>query len=237
MSLKGQRGFTLVEVLLAAGIFSVIAVSLYVTLSGGIALSRRSQDVENLYGEARWALESLTADLENMVAYRHNDFLDVSRSGFVGDEQGLSLLIPTGEGLRFVRYAVLSPEAAERYEVLIHEAAGTNETVVTGSRSEERLGLLVRDERPFALPSGLDEASMASAEILSRHVREGSLRFSYAYRKKDESLEWRDQWTEGYLPAGVRVEITFWDPRSPSQPFSVVRRIFVPKGSWGEGEG
>jgi prepilin-type N-terminal cleavage/methylation domain-containing protein len=65
-----MRGFTLIEILLGLTIFAVIGLSLYTTFANGIQLSRQSEQLENLYREARWTYDILAADLENMVSYQ-----------------------------------------------------------------------------------------------------------------------------------------------------------------------
>ena len=84
-----------------------------------------------------------------------------------------------------------------------------------------------------------DYPDTGEKEVLSQHVQEGSLRFSYAYRDEKDpggKIIWKDQWKETFNPAGVRVEIVFINPDNPSQPLTVQRDILIPTGSWGRQE-
>jgi len=52
-----RRGFTLIELLLGLSLFSIIALIVYSTFSGGLMLSRRANHQNDIYRQARWSLE------------------------------------------------------------------------------------------------------------------------------------------------------------------------------------
>ena len=104
-----QKAFTLIELLLALIIFSMGALIIYGTFSGGLLISQRSEGQGEVYREARISLELMTKELESMVPY---DFTASSPEGTAlkGDENKISFIVPTENGLKRISYYLISPE-------------------------------------------------------------------------------------------------------------------------------
>lgn len=82
---KLVRGFTLVELLIAASIFSVIMLSLYSAFQTGILSYNRIDSAFNVYQTARIVLNRIELDLKNSFIYSKAD------SKFIGNSQTLEL--------------------------------------------------------------------------------------------------------------------------------------------------
>jgi len=79
------RGFTLIELIVALAIFSILGVAVYATLAMGIQSWRRGELQERAYQDIRIYLESLTQDLHNSL-----DFVDVP---FQGSAESISFAV------------------------------------------------------------------------------------------------------------------------------------------------
>lgn len=80
------EGFTLVELLIAASIFSVIILSLYSALQTGILSYNKIDSSFAIYQDARILLSRMETELENSFAYSNLD------SNFKGGESSLEFL-------------------------------------------------------------------------------------------------------------------------------------------------
>lgn len=73
--MKNRRSaFTLLELLIAAAIFSVILVSIYSAFQTGILAYRKADSASEIYQAARIALNRLESDLKNSFAYKTDNF-------------------------------------------------------------------------------------------------------------------------------------------------------------------
>lgn len=234
--MKKTKAFTLIEVLLGLTIFSIIALSLYSTFSSGIQLSRRSDQANRIYREARWFFDRLTLDLENMQTYSFDNSYPQLVS-FAGTQDAITLILPTSQGLKSVSYVLRDPQNDSVYKTIIGKRSARPRVIV--SKYEEKMSwdLLVREEKSFAdYLQQLPELT-GKREVLSSHIQPGSLKFSYAYlEKQGEKTEmiWKDAWNQRYLPSGVRVTATFINPDPSKEPVTLDKDIFIPTGFLGE---
>jgi type II secretion system protein J len=233
-----KTGFTLIEVLLALSIFSVLALCLYQTFSGTMLLNKKMRQVENFYGEIHDCLEIMGSELENVLPYRRDTsgkdgFVAL---GFAGEGDRIKFLVAAEDGLREVQYYLLTPDQETVHRVFIGERTTKNVAIVLKYQQAERLEWLVREERPF-YPRLKDQKEVkGDVEILSRHVKAGTLHFKYAMQDdpaKPDVLSWRPDWDEGYFPAGVRMNISFWNPKERDEALAVEQDFFIPLGAWG----
>ncbi len=230
------KGFTLVEMLLGFLIFSIIAVTAYSIFHSGLILSKRSDDKNAIFREMAWSLDTLAKDLENMVAYDFsNSYSD--RTSFTGTSGTLSLILPTNDGLKEIVYSLKKEDLGSIYKVIIGASSRAPSSIV--SRYTEKsaaVSSLTREEKP--LIDDLASLGEGQEEVLSPHIEEGSLKFSYAYIEgKDENakLVWRDKWDLNYLPSGVKVNLTFVKPVT-QESAAIERDIYIASGYLGEEE-
>ncbi len=230
-------GLTLLEILLGLSIFSIIALSLYSVYSQGIKLNQKSENLENLYREARLTMETLSLDLENMVPFNYRNFYDSTQGAFIGNEQSISFLVAAETGLRMVRYRLKNPEETKIHQTIIGGHSKENVPLVVETEVDKRVQHFIREEGPFFALVNKDMPYSFESEILSRNIREGGLQFFYAFQKEKDQpgmIEWREEWSLPFNPAGVRVKISFLTPDNKSQPLPIQRDIMIPTGSWGK---
>lgn len=82
--MPNKKALTLIELLVALSIFSIVMLSVYSTFHTGILAYRKIDSISSLYQKARITLERIAQDLENSFPYSSQD------SEFIGGAQGLS---------------------------------------------------------------------------------------------------------------------------------------------------
>jgi prepilin-type N-terminal cleavage/methylation domain-containing protein len=239
---SSSSGLTLIELLLGLLIFSLIAMSLYSTYINGVRVSQRVRLRDDLFREARWMIDALTLDLENMVAYRGPLVPgETVKGSFAGSEDHLSMILPTEDGLSQIKYYLRLPEYGSVFQTVVQRRSSLDEVTVDRQKESSRIVYLIREERPLRLPDGQEEPAddlERGAEILSRMVQEGSLRLAYADRGQTGELgiSWRADWDEAYFPSGVRVELTLQPDSEDEPPRHIRKDILIPLGVWGKKE-
>jgi len=71
--IKTRRGFTLIEILIASSIFSIVILGLYSAFQTGLFSSDRIDSAFNIYQTARIALNRMESDLKNSFVYFEDD--------------------------------------------------------------------------------------------------------------------------------------------------------------------
>ncbi|HBR14542.1 MAG TPA: hypothetical protein DD723_03230 [Candidatus Omnitrophica bacterium] len=228
-------GFTLIELLLGLAIFAIVAVCVYSTFSSGIKLSDKAEQHNEVYQEARMALNLMANDLENMANYNFsNSYKD--KAAFIGDQKKITFLRGTQKGLRAISYYLVSSQS-EHVHQLLRGGTSTKNVAVT-LRSEERANAqyLIREEMDFKehLADGMEKGT--EGEIISANVQEGGLNFSFAYLENEESrnVVWKKEWSHKDIPFGVRIELNFLTPQAKTESLALVRRVLIPHGFLGE---
>ena len=179
---RNERGLSLVEVLLAAVMISVMAGAVYVTLSQGIRLWRRAVEEKP---ELKMDLfyDRIQSDLRNAFSYESGHF--------GGGETGLEFLtlcpIPWEDGKTSggtavparVRY-FFNPETASiyreqiRYEKVLHPKSN---------------------------------AAVQAPRPVMDNIRGFNL--EYYERDKENAYHWRREWSKGCLPRAVKILIEY----------------------------
>lgn len=234
----GTSGFTLIEFLLGVMIFSIIALSIYGTFSGGINLTRRSDGQNEIYREARWTFEWMAKDLENAVYYDFSKSYP-DQAAFVGAEDKISFILPAEDGLRVVSYYLVLPDEGQVFKTVVGSVQKKNTAILSNYREGSSVYYLVREERNFidflaGNPEEPDESE--TLEIIATNVAEDGLRFSYGYAEGEEEkvFSWQEEWSLTYVPSGVRVEIDFLPKNEKANTLTLNRDVLIPSGYWGE---
>ena len=229
-------GFTLIELLLGISIFALVALSLYSTLASGIQLNRRSQNLNKIIQEARWSMEQIVHDLENIVPYDFsNSYPD--KAAFTGESDRISFILRTDSGLKVVSYYLYSPGKEEVEMTVIGKTITKNIPLITRREEiSEEVSYLIREEQSFIdflQPSDQQESDI---EMLSTNIKSKSLKFSYAFLAEESAannIQWQNQWNQKYIPMGVRVEMTFLWPDNSGKEAFFQKDILIPTGFWG----
>jgi prepilin-type N-terminal cleavage/methylation domain-containing protein len=232
--MNSQKGFTLLELLLGLLIFSIIGTIVYSVFAGGILISRRSEGRGVVFRDGRTALELLARELENMVDYR-GPLPEDHPGAFDGREDGISFLLPTGRGLRRVRYFLEEPAATRIHETVIGRRTARNVNLVFHESKSGRLRYLVREEDDF-FPDGAD--GVAQKQVILTAVKPDGLKFRFGYVEGMETKTylWKNQWGRDGIPANVRVELTLADADDNDREFFLDYNILVPHGRQGSDE-
>ncbi len=227
------KAFTLIELLLGLTIFSMIALIIYGTFSGGLLINERSEGQGEVTRESKISLELMAKELENMVPY---DFSvsSAEETAFKGEENKISFIVPTDNGLKRISYYLLSPEQRQIKTTVMGKTYKKNVSVITKQEETSRLKYLVREEADFK--SSGNSSQDTQIEILATHVTEDGLRFSYAYIEDETSQEitWKNEWKLQDIPLSVRIEINFL--KSSKGDLRVVKDVLIPSGYFGMNE-
>jgi type II secretory pathway pseudopilin PulG len=89
-----NKGFTLVELLVSAGIFSMIVVTIVGVFTASIKLQDNILSTKKVIGEINYAMEFMSRNLRMAVKDKDNICLSVPNNNY-------ELLLPTDEGIKF----------------------------------------------------------------------------------------------------------------------------------------
>lgn len=230
-----KQAFTLIELLLALVLFSIIGLALYSVFASGIKVSKMSNDDVAVYREARWALEIIARDLENMTAYHTSKDEDVS-SGFLAQENAITFILRTPQGLKQVKYYLENPQSATVHKTLIGNTYAKNVDVVFEQTHYQQVNYLLREENALVSAFNEEEGESFEREMIASNIKPEGLRFSFGYQKGEEnvSYEWKKDWEQEGVPANVRVELDFLIMDEKEQKtLEVYKDVFIPHGVYG----
>jgi general secretion pathway protein J len=219
-----DKGFTLLEVLLAVTVLGVVVAMLSLSLGGTLRVVAATEQQEAAHHQAHTALRRLTADLASAV--QAGEIVFTGQAGVDGAEGDAE----AGELLRFVSLAhlVFNPAPQRLNEAMIAYR------VVPDADDRRRLKLLRADtvvlpgidaeaaqddEIPFLLADNLRAVRLAS---LDREGRE--------YDGWDSEQEAADQAEHRPLPAAVRCTLEFWLDVDSETFQTFTTAVLVPAG-------
>jgi len=197
------RAFTLVEILIALGIFSMVLAAIYSTWTAILRASKVGRDAAAAVQRARMAGRTIEESLG-------------SAQSFVANQAYYSFLSQNGNeaSLSFVSH--LSPSFPRSGKF-----AGLDIRRVTFSLEESHFGgrELVLRQQPILMDMDLDEKNFPL--VLAKYVKEFKTEF-WDNRLQD----WVDEWkTTNQLPVLVRVSLKLADNAFSSQVRQQVTRI------------
>lgn len=242
---KSYRAFTLVELLLALSIFSIVAVCVYGTFWAGVKINQRAEGENEAYRQIRLALDLMAVDLENAVPY---DFTGSypGQTAFKGEDGAVTFILPSGKGLKAIRYYLDSAQEGRVHKVVVGTRHDRNvDTLVDYREQEVRPRNLVREEWDFPDYLGGTSGEHHAVEVLATGVGENSLEFFYGYllspaggedNRVDDVYEWREEWTQGDIPRMVRIEMDFFLAGTAQRMAAMRKDVLIPHGSWGKPE-
>jgi len=212
---KTKLAFTFIEVLIGLTIFSIIAMSLYSTFYSGISAWKKSEDLNRLYQEARWSLDTIAKELRNAIILSYKDRYP-GFAFFQGTSNSISFLLEDEYDIKKVSYFL--------------EA---------GENGEDNPGFSLKREQVFLIDSLQLTEQEKPKETFSSLVSEGGLKLSYPYMVSatEEGVEWRDKWQDNNnLPAGVKIELVLQNAKNPNSKVSFYKTVFIPMGIIGEAQ-
>ncbi|WP_448874003.1 prepilin-type N-terminal cleavage/methylation domain-containing protein [Desulfobulbus propionicus] len=220
---RRDRGFTLLEVLLAMTVLGVVVAMLSLSLSGSMRVFEGTERDEELYSMAQAAMRRISEDLAAAFASQDGPFRGENEV-----EDGRRV-----DRLRFCSLAhlVFNPDKQQPGPALIGYRLEKED-------GEDRKYRLLRSDQPL-LPGqeAEDEKMNPPAFVLADNLR--SFQCTYFDRQGQEFDSWQVEVEENNsekkekLPAAVHCILEFWvdADMETTQMFST--RIVVPVGAYG----
>jgi len=186
MTAQNQRGFTLIEVLLATAILSVIIALVYTSFDQTANLSAHVDRVSGHYREARLVLSKMSDELQSTYYYKDDgETFFVGVDGLDGDGMETDRLEFTSMSRGFIGDAPGSYHHGVTYHVMQHN--GHNRLMYTETLNPLGSGPSNRQSYPL-----IDDLAG----------------FQVRYLEK-KGVEWRDGWDKKSLPQAVQVTLLF----------------------------
>jgi general secretion pathway protein J len=213
-----SQGFTLIEILLAIFIFSIVLSAIYGSYTGTFRVIDTAESQAAVFRQARIAMVRITEDLAS--SYYSEAITDVER--FVGTEQELQGM--RADTLRFISKAHLLFNDQEL-------AAGTAQIFyeVREELTGEGLALYRHDTPELAGESGEGGGGL----LLSDRLQE--VRFSYydaAGNEQDSwdaaSVDFMDKAARERIPRMVAIRLAFANEKDPEKPYIFMTSVILP---------
>ncbi|MBA3463498.1 MAG: prepilin-type N-terminal cleavage/methylation domain-containing protein [Deltaproteobacteria bacterium] len=218
MSARGQRGLTLIEVMIASAVMVMMMALAWRTISNTADTKRTFEKYEQRNHELRMAMSRVVADFQAAYLSRNEDTSQSHpRTMFVAKS---STKVPE---IRFstLGHRVLWADANESEQTVIQYMQRNNPTksgAVDWIRREQRRP---SNEPPEDLASDYD--------VLLTDVQSVQLEFF-----NWKTLEWQDAWDttqsdgqKGLLPSRVRITVTVKDPGENDYKVTTQARIVL----------
>lgn len=220
--MKGDRGFTLLEVLLATTVLGVVMAMLTLSLSATFRTVETTEEQEAIFSQAQAALRLISEDLTAAVVVQDLPFTGGSSADHT--QSGIQVTFPSQSHL------VLNPKKQRPALAVIRYQA------VEEDEDKRRLKLL-RSDTPvlpgISWQEGMDSAEDPGSAFL---VVEGlrAVEWKYFDQQGQEFDSWQQDRdigatdNETTLPAAVQCTLEFWvdADKELSQPFTT--RVLIP---------
>ena len=207
----GKAGFTLLEILVAIIILSMVLTTVYAAYTGTFRIINETRHSDEVYGMARTALTRMSEDLASMCGY-DGAFSFVSTTGESGEREFMNLSFLSLAHISFDNRGTSG-------------AASISYTVT--KESEDTGGILIRTDR---LHSGDDESEThdSGGHILCNRLQ--SIIYTF-YDEKGESFETWDSGSDSHkdrAPAIVSISLNFINPDNKDNPYAFVTKVYIP---------
>ena len=212
-----KKGFTLLELLVAVTIFSVIAVALYSTFYSGIMILRRSEDVMRRHQDLRLAMEEVSRDLRNTLLTEVYRKVEESATA-EEEEEPIYYFLGEGKEFTFVTLRDSFKDGRMRHEVcnVTYYFKGGETSAFMRTVKYQSNGFKEDPDRDETLISG---------------VRDIEVLYSYEGEDEDSPPTWRNIWEEEEkLPLGVKIKLRLAG-LSAMQEFT--KTVYIETGSLG----
>lgn len=224
--------FTLVELLVAVTIFSIVAVTLYSSLYAGIKVFRRVQETMKFHQELRFAADEIALDLRNSLLcpiYEEKTAAQAvlepkKEPGEAEEEEPVYYFKGDEKSLTFVTLKdVLSKDNKTARQICC----------VTYYLKEGEGGL--KDLMWMAKYQGRGFASLpGEEEMLVSNIVDMQVFYSYEGEDEEAPPVWLDKWEiEEKIPLGVRMKFSF---KGPGAIRDFTKTVYVPVGVLGTAE-
>lgn len=216
---KNRSAFTLLELLIAVAIFSIIATVLYSSFSGGIRILRRTQALLGAHQDLRFAMTELSLDLHNSLLIPLNE--PPQDIVIAEGEKNSPAYYFTGKNDSFTFVTLkdsLTSDGRQARQIC-------NVTYYLDGAQQKTLMRIVKYQgKGFAAVPGGEEALLGNidrAEIL----------YSYESNDEDSPPEWLNFWEEEKkVPLGVKLKLRL---NSMGKLRDFTKTVLIPVGALG----
>jgi len=214
--MKRFKAFTLMELLVAVSIFSIVMLCLYAVFSGGIRVWRRQEESFKYAHTTRLALDKMAKELRNTINYSTPEAEEPESENFkfTGERDKISFMTVIGADIAKVSYFFENNES--------------------GNNLLKRISVLQKE--------GFNEEDQKE-EILVSYLNEASFEYVSEAGESDSSVTWGDSWVAGEgeqeskIPKGVRVILVFKENETEQGEEEIFKKaIFIPTGTLEERE-
>jgi len=214
---KGAQGFTLIEALIAMGIFALIGLLAYGTFARSVQARERADAITSRYHQLRQAMQRMATEISEAYITAHRDCEEKrTETLFVGKNA------QNGMRLDFAAFA----HTRLRADANESEQAEISYFVDKNPDDPQKSALFRREQARID-----DEPEEGGIEqVLAEDVTELNFEF---YDDKDD--EWVDDWDSqnldqrGRLPMFVAIKLKAVDPKGDEELLVTKTRIFLRK--------
>ena len=228
MNPRGRQGFTLLEILLAMFIFSIVLSTLYAAYTGTFRNVDETESQADIYRMARIALERIAEDLESAyippwAVVTESEGTTPQSPAFVGQTAQIS--DRRADTLMFISRAHLVFDEEE-----VDTTVARISYDVRQSAEDEQVFVLYRsdipgfDEQPEERGGGLILCDGLHAVGFTYYDAEGRVHDGW----NSSNEEFKDR-----LPVMVSIVLEFVDKRSPGAPLKFVSGVVLPMAKEG----
>ena len=221
---KEQKGFTLLEIMLALFIFSVVLSIIYAAYTGTFRNINETESQSELYQMARITLERMREDLESVylpppVGDEEFEEEGFWSTGFLGKSEEIDGR--SADTLRFLSTAHLVFDEEDK-------EAGVAQIVydVIESEEEEEGFVLYRSDRS-EFEQGVDEEEGAGL-VLCEGIRAINLIYYDDSGQDYEGWDSMEAEEDARLPARVSIVLEFVNKANPEAPLRFVTGVALP---------
>lgn len=208
-----SRGFTLLEILIAIFILSIVLTTIYAAYSGTLTVIKELDDDSRAYQMARITLDRMGRDLSSLQRFEDNFVLQAEKSG-IGDREFGSMFFWSASHLVFEEDELSGSPASIAYFVRENKDGGFS---------------LWRSDVAGAKPS--TEKKTEGGLIICQNLQALHLKFY------DEGGKDYDSWDsttslggrqKGKPPVLVQIELILVNARDVDKPYKFITRVFIP---------
>lgn len=210
---RPSRGFTLVEVLIAVFILSIVLTTVYVSYSQTLRTARQMEEESALYGMARVAMDRLIKDLTSLQPSEGSFYFSAEKKKLGAREFSHLSLWATGH------LAFSETETAGRPAMITYYAA----------EQKDPQGFSLFRTDVFGAKPRADDKS-APGFVICKNV--DTFRLTFYDEAGVETDFWNASGTAGdskrSLPAAVKIELFLVNPQDSKNPFKFMTKVFLP---------
>ncbi len=207
-----RGGFTLLEVLIAIFILSLVMSTVYVSYTGTLKVSRQVEEEGNIYKMARITMDRLIRDLSSLQPSGGTFYFTAEKEKIKNNEF---------HSLYFWSAAHLALEE--------NEGQGSPAVIRYMVQEEGNEGgfSLWRADAAIAKPAQKKET--ADGYVICRHIEAFKLTFYDAQERETDVWDSGATASQGEpLPRSAKIELALTNPGNREKPYTFMTRVFLP---------